>query len=410
MALVSFIKENAPFLTAGAILTFCSSFGQTYFISIFAGEIRETFDLTHGGWGAIYTVATMTSAAVMVWAGTLTDVFRVRALGPIVLAMLGAACLLMALAPGIAVLGITIFLLRLFGQGMMMHIAFVAMARWFVKTRGRAVAVASMGFSFGEAVLPVTFVALLGLNDWRLLWVAAALIPFAMVPVIRNLLRLERTPQSIAAETPIAGMNGRFWTRGQSLRHYLFWLVSLAILGQGAFGTAFLFHQVHLAEIKGWNHIELVALFPFYTLTAVITSFVVGAAMDRVGAFRLIPFYMLPIAGFFFVVPHVETAFWMILPLLLFGILQGSAATLVTGFSAEAYGTQHIGSIRSAMTAVGVLGSAIGPGITGWLIDLGMNFERQMPWIGAYFLVVTVLLILGVGAARRHLDATPIEA
>ena len=40
---ISFIKQNAPFLATGALLSFLSSFGQTYFISIFGGEIRESY-------------------------------------------------------------------------------------------------------------------------------------------------------------------------------------------------------------------------------------------------------------------------------------------------------------------------------------------------------------------------------
>ncbi|MDG1009877.1 MAG: MFS transporter, partial [Amylibacter sp.] len=48
MGLIFFIRENARWLTAGMLLTFISSFGQTYFISIFASEIQAEFDLSHG--------------------------------------------------------------------------------------------------------------------------------------------------------------------------------------------------------------------------------------------------------------------------------------------------------------------------------------------------------------------------
>jgi hypothetical protein len=69
---LSFLRANAAWLTAGFLLTFTSSFGQTFFISIFAGEIRETFGLSHGQWGGLYTLATTASAIAMVWAGVLT--------------------------------------------------------------------------------------------------------------------------------------------------------------------------------------------------------------------------------------------------------------------------------------------------------------------------------------------------
>ncbi|PCH69978.1 MAG: MFS transporter, partial [Rhodobacteraceae bacterium] len=84
--MIGFVSRNAPWLAAGAVLTFLSSFGQTFFISIFAGEIRSEFSLSHGEWGGIYSLGTTASAVVMIWAGSLTDVFRVRVVGPVVLA------------------------------------------------------------------------------------------------------------------------------------------------------------------------------------------------------------------------------------------------------------------------------------------------------------------------------------
>ena len=53
MSLLRFLSENIQWLAAGILLTFLSSFGQTFFISIFAGEIRSTFGLSHGQWGLI---------------------------------------------------------------------------------------------------------------------------------------------------------------------------------------------------------------------------------------------------------------------------------------------------------------------------------------------------------------------
>jgi hypothetical protein len=91
-----------------------------------------------------------------------------------------------------------IFLLRLFGQGLMGHTAMVAMARWFVATRGRAVSVAGLGVALGEALLPLTFVALSGVFDWRLLWLHGGSHAPGARPILWALLRQERTPQSFA--------------------------------------------------------------------------------------------------------------------------------------------------------------------------------------------------------------------
>ena len=125
------LVRNAPWLASGALLTLLSSFGQTIVISVCAADIQAEFSLSHGAWGGIYALGTTTSAVVMVWAGGLTDKFRVRALGPVVLLMLAMSCLLMAFNPFVWLLPVVIFALRLCGQGMTSHIAVVAMARWF---------------------------------------------------------------------------------------------------------------------------------------------------------------------------------------------------------------------------------------------------------------------------------------
>ncbi|MEL7461074.1 MAG: MFS transporter, partial [Pseudomonadota bacterium] len=255
MSTWAFIRQNAPFLAAGVLLTFLSSFGQTFFISIFAGEIRTAFDLSHGGWGTAYSLGTFASAIVMIWVGVLTDRFRVRTLGLFALLLLAGAATTMALAPNLATLIIAVFLLRLGGQGLATHLAAVAMARWYVATRGRALSIAYLGVAAGEAFLPMIVVAAMAGVDWRALWGVAAVIILGLIPVLMRLLRLERTPAAIARETQNAGIGGRHWTRRDLLTNRLFWFVLPYLLGPPAFSTAFFFHQVHLAEFKGWGHV-----------------------------------------------------------------------------------------------------------------------------------------------------------
>ena len=93
-----FFRANARWLAAALLLTFSSSYGQTFFISLFAGQIREDFGLSHGVWGALYGAATLFSAALMIWAGALTDRYRARNLGTLAMLLLAAACCLMAVA------------------------------------------------------------------------------------------------------------------------------------------------------------------------------------------------------------------------------------------------------------------------------------------------------------------------
>jgi len=402
--MIRFILQNSRWLTAGALLTLISSFGQTYFISIFAGEIRTAFDLSHGDWGAIYGFGTFASAIVMIWSGGLTDVMRVRHLGPIVLAALAASCLFMALNPWVALLPVVIFCLRFTGQGMSTHIATVAMSRWFVANRGKALSVASLGFSVGEACYPILIVSLLLFFSWQSVWILAAGVAALAIPALLWLLAEERSPQSSATDGQSLGMCGRHWSRNQALRHPLFWFMIPALLGQSAFNTAFFFLQVHFAEIKGWEHLQLVAMFPVYTLVSIAAMILSGILLDKLDTARLIPYFQLPMIVAFLIFAFGQSLIAALVGFIFLGLSSGANATLPNAFWAEFYGTKHLGSIKAAAAAVMVLGSAIGPAVTGVLLDYDLPLDTQYVAVSVFFGFSSLMMWVGVRRVRTRLS------
>jgi len=399
----NFIINNLRWLSAGILLTFLSSFGQTYFISIFSGEIRNTFDLSHGDWGLIYGFGTFASAIVMIWAGGLTDIMRVRKLGLIVLCALSASCLFMAFNPLVALLPVVIFCLRLTGQGMSTHIAAVAMSRWFVSNRGKALSISNLGFSFGEALIPLFLVSALIYFSWQKIWILAALVTFFSIPILIWLLRQERSPQSIDADDQSLGMNKLHWTRKQTISHPLFWFMMPAVIGQSAFNTAFFFQQVHFSEIKGWEHLDLVSMFPVYTGVAICMMFLSGILLDKLGTAKLIPYFQLPMIIAFILFAFGETLYSALLGFIFLGITSGANTTLPNAFWAEFFGTKHLGSIKAAAAAGMVLGSAIGPALTGILLDFDISLNLQYIGISIFFVFSSLLMSIGVSRTKIHL-------
>ncbi|RYH10882.1 MFS transporter [Tropicimonas sp. IMCC6043] len=401
--MLAFIRDNAAWLAAGFLLTFTSSYGQTYFISIFAGEIRADFGLSHGSWGAIYALGTLASAITMLWTGTLADRFRVRGLALFVLPFLAAACLAMAAVPYVWALPLVVYALRLGGQGMTTHIAIVAMGRWFVAGRGKALSVAALGFTIAESLLPIVFVALMGPVGWRALWVLAAFMVLAVIPVLLILLQRERVPSADAEINISAGMDGRHWRRGEMLQHWLFWAMLPLMAGPSACITSLFFHQVHVAEIKEISHLAFVAMFPIFTATSVAMMVLSGFALDRFGTARLLPFLPLPIAAGFLVLGTTGSIAGIAFGMALIGLSMGANSTVPNAFWAEFYGTRNLGAIKSVATAVMVFGSAVGPVLTGGLIDAGVGFQFQLQMMGVYFLVTAGIVTLAMRRAGRLL-------
>ncbi|MBE2276581.1 MAG: MFS transporter [Rhodobacteraceae bacterium] len=396
MPFLAFLRANAPFLLAGLLLSFLASFGLTYFIAPFAGDIRAAYGLGHGEWATQYAGATIAAALAMIWAGSLLDRYRVRLIAPIVLIGLAGALVAMALSTSVLMLPVIIFFLRFLGQGMAVQAAGVAMSRWFVGSRGRALAVAAMGYSLGEVILPIGFTAAKEVMPWRWLFVLAAGIILVFLPLLHRLLRLERTPQQMSVGEDSAGFDGRHWTRGQVLRHGLFWCLLPALLVPSSFITILFFHQVQIAAAKGWSHLGFLAVFPAYTVAAVVGMFASGAVLDRIGTRPMIPVYLLPMAACLFLFPQVTSLAWAIPPLALMGLTAGAQATVLMAFWAEIYGTRHLGGIRALTGALMVAGTALGPMVAGALIDRGIAVEQQMPLQGWLTLIAAGLATLGL--------------
>ena len=403
MSLANFLRENRAQLSAGVILTFSSSYGQTYFIALFAAQIMTAYNLTDGQWGGIYTLSTTASAIVMFWAGALTDNYRVRALAWGVVPGLALVCIAMAANTTITGLIVIVFLLRLLGQGMMSQFANVSMARWFTGRRGLALSISAMGFALGQAILPIIVAALFTVLEWRSIWIIAGIVMLATFPVILRLLAAERTPQSLAEESSSTGMNNRHWTRPEVLKSPIFWLILPMLLGPPAWGTALFFQQVHIADAKGWVLLDYLALIPLLTAIAIAVTLTSGQIIDRVGSARVIRLYMFPWMIGFVLLASADTLFAAAISFVFFGFGMGLQTTVITTFWAEFFGTRHIGAIKAVSTSVMVFGSAIGPGISGVLIDLGYSFPEQMLGISAFFFLANFLIWIALSRATKAL-------
>ncbi len=288
--MIAFLRQNAPWLMAGMLLTFSSSFGQTFFISLYSGQIRAEFSLSNGDFGGLYLLGTLASAALMMFAGKLVDIYTPRQVGVVALLGLAIACLFLFAATTLPLLVFAIFLLRFFGQGMMSHTALTAMGRWFEATRGKAVSITNTGHQIGEALLPVSVVLLLGVLDWRSAWLifAAGIILFA-IPALWLLFGRDRIPKN--PPKSVKTIPVRQWSRAEMIRDPLFWVASFGYLSPPFIGTAIFFHQVYMVELKGWDLSWFASGFSLYALTTLIFGLVTGFGVDASAPERCCRFF-----------------------------------------------------------------------------------------------------------------------
>ncbi len=400
MDFLSFLRGNAPWLCAGALMALATGFGQTFFISLYAGHWREEFGLSHGDWGAIYMTATLASAVVLTQAGRLADVFRTRVVALAVIAAFALVCIGVSRVSSWWMLALLVFGLRFCGQGMLSHLSVTAMARWFRAGRARAVAIASLGIAVSEAVFPSAALAIVAVVGWRTSWlIAAASLVFVVAPLLLWLLRRERSPKAAAEAVVSPGMGSRHWTRGEMLRHWAFWAFLPGLMAPSWIGTVIFFQIIHLTEIKGWAAIDYAAIaYPAFSATSIAASFAFGWAADRWGAIRLLPVYLLAWAAGSALLGGAAALGVGAAALAVAGIGSGGVVVVHGSIFAELYGTRWLGGIKAVSTAVMVFASALGPGVSGALLDVGVGFEAQCFGMAAYLLGVSACFAL---LARR---------
>lgn len=376
MLSLSFLRAHGPLIAFGAFMCFASSFGQTFFVSLFGGEIREAFALSHGEFGTVYATGTMLSAATLVWAGRLIDRVPLARFAAGVLLGLGGMSLLMGAAWNIPVLGVAIYGLRLFGQGLASHTGITAMARYFEAERGRAIGIASLGHPVGEFTLPFLVVAAFAVIDWQSLWTGTGIALIAVSPLAFLLLRGHSARDRALQEMrQVEGFGKNDTALGGVLRDAGFWLRMPALLAPSFIFTGLIFHQVHLAEAKGWPLELLAGSFSLFAAASVVTMIATGPAVDRLSANRLTPVFLVPLALACLLLSATKSPFAAPVFLALMGLNTGISFVLKGALWAELYGTAHLGAIRSFDQAVMVFSTGLAPAAMGLLIDAGVSME-----------------------------------
>jgi MFS family permease len=387
-----FLRENARWLAGGFLLTFFSTFGQTSFIAFSAGYVRSEYGISHGEYGSIYMLATIASAFTLTQLGQVVDRYSVRNVVLAVVPMLALATLLMGVSAQVLILLAAIYLLRLFGQGMMVHTAYTATARWFSAQRGRALSMIILGHNAGDAVLPICFVALASWLGWRSGWLAAAAVLFFIaLPLVAVLVRVNRTPRSSDPAPRV--VDARDWTRAEVVRDPMFYLVLLGVMAPAFIVTSIFFHQVHLVEMRGWSLGVFASAFAVSAGVNTVFTLASGQLIDRFSGLALLPFVLVPLGCACFVLGFIDAQWSAFAFMALLGVSNGLSTTLFGAVWPEIYGLKHLGSIRALIFAASVFASAIGPGLTGFLIDRGVDFPWQIIVMGVYCLAVSLVLL-----------------
>ena len=390
-----------------------SSFGQTFFIGLFGGEIQAALGLDPAGLGYLYGSATLFSGVLMFWLGALADRLALsRGIG-ISLGVLALGCVGLANTHNSAMLWVSFFLVRLGGQGLTGHLAIVAAARHAIDQRGRTVAMASYGFILAEAIFPVLVAQLLGLIDWRVLWwLAAGLVALVAWPGLRALsarfahLDLIKDNPNTRVDSHLATPPTSDLTRWTLLRQPLFYLTLPMVLGSAFVITALFLHQGSLAAIKGWALADVGRAFVLFALAQASSAFVTGRLIDAFGSLGVLRFFLWPMVASVGVLGWSAGPFdvwWVFVGL---GLTAGANGVVSGAVWAELFGVRQLGMIRGVYSAFMVIASAIAPMLLGAWLSVGWSLA-PLAWLAlVYGVVLPQALVMVIRKERATAGPT----
>ncbi|MDC3076094.1 MFS transporter [Paracoccaceae bacterium] len=395
MIITDFYIKNLRWLYIVFVLTFCSAFGQTFFISLFSGEIRAAFELTHGQWGLIYSCATLSSAILILFVGGFAD--RIPARNLSTLTILGLIIFIFLMATNTSVWGLMLIILglRFFGQGMLGHISMVFCGKWFFKNKGKAVAVANSGYALAEAIMPTIFVALISFLSWQTSWYVAIIMSVLILASVRLLAKTERNKgPNHQKKNHQVGMLKKSWKRSEMLKSWVFWAAVPGLMTSPMITTTLFFHQIHLVEIKSWALSTYVLFIPAYSAATLVALYLVGYLVDKFSTKIILPIFLFPlVSGLLFL--SIATSYLELLFIfILFGLSAGAYIVVYGTFFPEFFGSVYLGSVRTVGVTIMVFSSAVGPVLSGYFIDLGYLIDHQFKFFAIFSILASLLFLI----------------
>lgn len=397
MSYIQIAKRHPKYLTYGGLHYFFSSVGQTFLISVCVPFILKDLELSSQAFSNSYAVATIASAFTLPLVGGFVDRARLTTLSALCGIGIIFAAVVMFSSHSLYVLIPGLFLIRFFGQGGMVLIGSTAVAKFFTLNRGKALSLASMGLAAAETFMPLVFISVIAWLGWNNAWLfLATLVLLIFIPSTYFLVR----NQTVTSEEPVTAEKITYPANAASRRTVLrdpnFYLIVPAYVFLPFFITGIFIHQNLVAAAKGWTMEWMALTFIGYGIAKVLTSFLGGALIDKFSGKKVFLFYLAPLAvGLLLLVAGEHRIFAMA-----YMILLGMTASLgsLTGVAiwAELYGTKNLAAIKSMITTIMVIASALGPIVIGWGLERSLQITLYTS-----LAAIICLSILSVFGMRR---------
>jgi MFS family permease len=377
---------------------FFSGPGQTYSISIFIDSYINEFGWSRSIVSGLYSIGTLCAGLLMGFVGRLLDKYGHRKMTPIISILLGVACIWMSIIISTPMLLVGFFMLRLFGQGSMSLTSLTLPPQWFIKKRGRAISIVSIGGGLSLAILPILNAWLIQNYGWRFAWWTLAVLLWAvMAPVSQIFIRDSAEEIGLLPDGQDHGdtkantavyFEEKSWTLSEAIKTRAFWIIIYNNVVRSAIVTGLVFHQISIMAQVGLG-IEIAAMVSsIVSIIRVPIVLLAGQIVDRFQLRYLLSFTMTLMLTSLIVLIGADSLQTVIIYGVLLGVMMGFESLIGGVIWPNYYGRKHLSTIRGVTMMVGVIGSALGPLPYGIAFDIfggyteALLFSLTFPFIG----------------------------
>jgi len=288
----------------GILVHIAGTFAFSSTLSIFLKPITEELGVTRGAFSLIRTFEIGIAALIVPLLGPMIDRHGGRWILIIGVLMEGAGLLLSSLVQSFWQFALVRCSLVIAGEALLGSLVInVTIAQWFVKKRGRAMAIANLGTGVAKLGIPLLAASLFVLIGWRGTWAVFGMVAPLLV-VAPALIFIRRRPEDFGllpdGETGFQRATGSqaaapgsitsqrlepavemSWTRSEVLRQPTFWLLvmTFGIAGVGIAGLNL--HLFSFVTDIGYSPLIAASFMSTIALTQLASTLVWGALADK---------------------------------------------------------------------------------------------------------------------------------
>ncbi len=360
---------------------------SVYSLSVLLGPLSEAFGWSRTEVSAAKTILTAGFVLTAPFVGYLADRVGVRHLALVSLAALAVGFFAMTqLGPNIYLFYAALFGLAVAGGATTALVWTRAVATWFHRSRGMALAFTLTGPGLVGVITPTLLDAMIQRYDWRAAYVIMGVFALAVLGPLALFFFENRQVDSIGG-TPRDAALGTGMTVAEALRSRWFWQLGAGFLLVGAVVSALMVHLVPLIIGAGVTRNIAVRVAGAFGFAVIFGRLLTGWLVDRFHPPWVAAFFLaMPVAGCLVLAGKPESIPVVIFAVACIGLAAGSEVDLVPYLAARYFGLKSYGRIYGWLFVVFYIGVGLGP------LYLGYCFDRDGNYLFALKTVIPVLL------------------